>query len=303
MDNGVLVIGSANMDLVASVKAFPKPGETIFGNDFAMHPGGKGANQAVCCARLGGEIQFIGKMGNDVYRDKLVESMSSAGVGLEPLMIEPEAATGIAMILVDSAGENEIVVISGSNMKLTPDDIESKRDVFKTVSLVLLQLEIPVETVSHAVAIGREAGITTVLNPAPARELPDDVLSRLDFLTPNETEVEILTGVPVTDIASAETAARSLLNRGVKNVIITLGERGCFWMHASGSRAFRAIRVHATDTTAAGDAFNGALALALARDEAPQQAIEFAVKVAAYSVTKAGAQSSMPTMQDIESYF
>jgi len=303
LNKGVLVVGSANMDLVASIKTFPKPGETIFGQDFAMHPGGKGANQAVCCAKLGGRIEFVGKMGKDVYRDKLVESMSSAGVGLEHLMTDPNTSTGIALILVDEGGENEIVVISGSNMKLIPSDIENKKDVFKTVSLVLLQLEIPLETVHRAVEIGREAGIVTVLNPAPARELPGTLLRQLDFLTPNETEAEILTGIPVTDTSSAEKAAAALLKRGVKNVIITLGERGCLWMQANGSRVFPVKKVDAVDSTAAGDAFNGALAFSLASGHDVERAIEFANRVAAFSVTKAGAQSSMPTMQDIESFF
>lgn len=297
--NAILVIGSANMDLVVSTQRFPQPGETVFGNKFGMYPGGKGANQAVAAAKLGGEVYFLGKMGNDLFRERLCVGMRNDGVQLDHLLIDPNESTGMALITVDSNGQNEIVVVSGSNMNLSPADIVSKRALFAVAKIVLLQLEIPLDTVTQSARLAKEHGATVILNPAPARELPQELLRLVDYLTPNETEAELLTKQAVHDQTSAQTAAMKLLAQGVKNVILTLGEKGALLVNHEKAELFPAKKVQAVDTTAAGDAFNGALAFSLANDKTVEEAIRFANTVAAYSATKMGAQSSMPTMKDV----
>lgn len=297
--NAILVIGSANMDLVVSTQRFPQPGETLFGNKFGMYPGGKGANQAVAAAKLGGEVYFLGKMGNDLFRERLCVGMRNDGVQLDHLLIDPNESTGMALITVDSNGQNEIVVVSGSNMNLSPADIVSKRALFAVAKIVLLQLEIPLDTVTQSARLAKEHGATVILNPAPARELPQELLRLVDYLTPNETEAELLTKQAVHDQTSAQTAAMKLLAQGVKNVILTLGEKGALLVNHEKAELFPAKKVQAVDTTAAGDAFNGALAFSLANDKTVEEAIRFANTVAAYSATKMGAQSSMPTMKDV----
>lgn len=299
----VLVIGSANMDMVVVTDAFPQPGETVFGRQFAMFPGGKGANQAVCAAKLGGEIQFIGKMGADLFRDRLVGSMQNDGVRLDHLLIDPDTPTGIALITVDNSGENEIVVVSGSNMRLQPADLEADQTAFADAGVVLAQLEVPVDTVIRAAKLARAAGALFILNPAPAQALPDELFPLLDFLTPNRLELATLSGTPTSSgLEETIQAARFLLERGAKNVIVTLGASGCIWVTPGGSQVFPSRQVHALDTTAAGDAFNGALALALCRGQDVAGAIGFAVDVAAFSVTRMGAQSSMPSADELEGW-
>lgn len=300
--NAILVVGSANMDLVVTTQHFPQPGETVFGNKFGMYPGGKGANQAVAAAKLGGRVCFLGKMGNDVFREKLSAGMQNDGVNLEHLLVDPHESTGMALITVDGSGQNEIVVVSGSNMKLTPGDVENKREVFAATQLVLLQLEIPLETATQSARLAKAHGAIVILNPAPARKLPRDIFALIDYLTPNENETEMLTGVAVTDDISARQAAQKLLAQGVKNVIITMGEKGVLLVNNTKTELFPTKKVQALDTTAAGDAFNGALAFSLANGKTLDEAIRFANAVAAYSVTKMGAQSSMPTMQELQMF-
>jgi ribokinase len=299
---GIVVVGSANMDLVATTKSFPRPGETIFGKQFGMYPGGKGANQAVCAAKLGGRVDFVGKMGNDVFRDQLSANLSNCGVKLHNVLIDITASTGIALILVEESGENEIVVVSGSNMKLTATDIEQKRDVIANARVLLLQMEIPLECVAQAVEIAHGNGVIVILNPAPATKLPEQLLSLVDYLTPNETELEILTGVPTANRDDVGEAAAQLLKMGVKNLIVTLGDEGCTWFQKDGFETFPAHAVKPVDTTAAGDALNGAFAFALSNGSSVSEAIHFANQVAAYSVTKMGAQSSMPTMAELQAF-
>ncbi|MEW6511951.1 MAG: ribokinase [Bacteroidota bacterium] len=300
--NGVLVVGSANMDMVVKTRRFPEPGETVFGDHFGMFPGGKGANQAVCCAKLGGNVYFIGKMGNDILREKLARSMKSDGVRLEHVSVDPSESTGIAMITVDGRGQNEIVVVSGSNMKLLPADIDRETSIFSAAKIVLLQLEIPLRTVIRTAELARRRAVTVILNPAPARPLPGRLLKMVDYLTPNETELEQLSGLPVRGIRSVERAAQLLIRRGVKNVLVTLGPKGCLLVNDTATKLFPGRQVRAVDTTAAGDAFNGALAFSLASGESLMEAIPFANAVAAFSVTRMGAQSSMPTMRELESF-
>ncbi|HSQ75231.1 MAG TPA: ribokinase [Bacteroidota bacterium] len=297
-----IVVGSANMDLVVTTDRFPQAGETILGQAFAAIPGGKGANQAVCCAKLGGRVHFVGKMGKDRFGDQLRKSMKSDGVLLGHTMTDADASTGMALITVDRTGQNEIIVISGSNMRLMPRDIDAHRSVFVRGGVLLLQLEIPLRTVSRAVALARHKGLCVILNPAPARVLPDTLLRCVDYLTPNETEAEILTGVKVTSVRSAEHAARQLRERGVKNVVMTLGARGSLLVNGKGICLYPARRVRAVDTTAAGDAFNGALAYALTTGSNAEEAIPFANDVASLSVTRFGAQISMPTLAEVRRF-
>lgn len=299
---GVLVIGSANMDMVVFTKRFPRPGETVLGKQFAMFPGGKGANQAVCCARLGSKTIFIGKMGNDLFREMLRRSMEQHGVDLENLLIDPAEPTGVALITVDERGQNQIVVASGSNMKLSAADIEKKKALFAGMKIVLAQLESPLETVMASARLAKENGGTFILNPAPAAPLPPELFQQVDFLTPNETELEMISGIPVPDPETAAKAARSLLDRGVAHVIVTLGEMGALLVNRTREKLFPARKVAVVDSTAAGDAFNGALAHSLANGAGLSEAIEFANAVGSFSVTRKGAQSAMPSPEEINAF-
>lgn len=295
----VLVVGSANMDMVVSTERFPRPGETVLGGDFGMYPGGKGANQAVACARLGGRVSFLGKMGADVFRDRLLDSLRADGVDVDCVQIHPERATGVALITVDETGQNQIIVASGSNMALSAEDVDRHEHLFAASDVVMLQLEIPLGTVMRAAVVAKRHGAQVMLNPAPAADLPDELLKQVDVITPNESEAELLTGTTMSDGSSA-TAARTLLDKGVRDVVLTLGARGALHAGASGSRQHPAYQVDAVDTTAAGDAFNGALAYSLGRGDDLEEAIPFANAVAACCVRRKGAQTSMPTLEEVE---
>jgi ribokinase len=295
----VVVVGSANMDMVVRCERFPRPGETVLGNAFNMFPGGKGANQAVAAAKLGADVRFIGKMGADMFRTRLLESLVNDGVHVEHILEDPTEPTGIAVISVDGCGENEIVVVSGSNMRLRSEEIEAQRALIRSADVLLIQLEVPLETVEAAARIGREEGCTVVLNPAPASDISDALLAEIDFLTPNETEATVLSGVEVIDVGSAELAGERLRERGAKAVVITLGATGALLVDDSGSRLFPAFPADVVDTTGAGDAFNGGLAYALAEGSPVAEAVTLGNRVAAYSVAHAGAQTSMPTAREV----
>ena len=297
---GVLIVGSSNLDLVVMVKRFPKNGETIFGNKFEMFPGGKGANQAVCASRLGCKTTFIGKMGNDEFREKLSLIMIESGVDLSNLFTDENENTGTALITVDSNGQNQIIVISGSNMKLSPKEVESKSSVFAEASVVLTQLEIPIETVMKSAELAKENASIFILNPAPAMQIPDSLFPLIDYLTPNESELEILSGIKIIDDASIENALNVLIDKGVKNVIVTLGKKGAMLMNKAVKKYFQARKVEVVDSTAAGDAFNGAFASSLSEGNSVEDAIEFANKIASISVTRMGAQSSLPYYNEIK---
>ncbi len=295
----IVVIGSTNTDMVIKTGHLPTPGETILGGEFLMNPGGKGANQAVAASRLGGDVAFISKTGNDIFGEQSIENLRSEGVNTENMVVDQENPSGVALITVDSKAENCIVVAPGSNMTLKPDDIDKAVKQIGMAEIVLLQLEIPIETVEYATRIAYRNNKKVVLNPAPAQKLSDSILKSIYILTPNETEAEILTGVKVTDIGSAEKATGILREKGVEIVIITMGANGAFIHTNSLSELIPAPKVKAVDTTAAGDTFNGALAVAVSEGFNIREAVQFANKAASIAVTKFGAQASTPYRREV----
>jgi ribokinase len=315
----VLVIGSLNADLVVRAPHFPLPGETISGDDLQIIPGGKGANQAVAAARQGTSVAMIGRVGKDSFGPFLIESLKSNNVDTSHLRVD-ESATGTAIIVVDSNGQNSIVLSAGANGKVSALDINALKLEAK---LLLLQLEIPLETVIHAAKWGKQKAMTVILNPAPARALPDELIANADYIIPNETELNLLTGVPVTDDVSAEKAAKVLLSRGAKNVIVTLGEKGALVVSSKQVTHVDAYKIDVVDTTAAGDAFIGGFASYLIKTlesdsklsdvhQHPQgtraaslqiiNAVKYANACGALAATKFGAQPSLPTKEDVEQF-
>ena len=289
----LLVVGSSNTDMVVKTDRFPRPGETIIGGEFFLFPGGKGANQAVAAARLGGRVAFVSRVGDDLFGRQAVAGFRAEGIDCTHVSTDPDAASGTALITVDAAGENSIVVAPGANADLSPTllaDVD-----LSAYTVVLTQLETPLATVEALVRQHERV----VLNPAPAQPLADELLANLYCITPNETEAEILTGVPVDDDDSCRTAAARLLAKGVSRVIITLGARGAYFTDGTNERFFPAPVVQAVDTTAAGDVFNGALAAALANDQDWPAAIEQAIRAASLSVTRMGAQASAPSAAEL----
>lgn len=299
--NRIIVIGSSNTDMVVKSRKLPSPGETILGGTFLMNPGGKGANQAVAAARLQGNVTFVTKTGNDLFGEQSKQIFDSEGIDTRFLIKDQKNPSGVALITVDENGENCIVVAPGSNAALSAYDIEE--EVFQSDSsdVFLMQLEIPVSTVEFVAQKVNERGSRIILNPAPARQLSDDLLSTLFAITPNETEAELLTGIKVTDPQSAEICARKLLQKGVKNVVITMGAAGSFLLSGSISRMIPVVPVKAVDSTAAGDVFNGAFAVALAEGKEITRAVDFANRAASISVTRMGAQASAPYRKELES--
>ena len=293
----IVVLGSTNTDMVISGAKIPVPGETVCGGAFMMNPGGKGANQAVAVARLAeqkGACLFIAKVGDDLFGRDTAQRLKQDGIDAR-LIVDPEHASGTALILVDAQGQNCISVALGANGTLCPADVEPFAAEIRAANALLLQLETPLETVLWAARTAHEAGVPVVLNPAPAATLPGDLYACLDWITPNETEAELLTGVKVVDLASAQAAERELRARGVKNVAITLGAQGCY---ANGV-LYPSTPVKAVDTVAAGDTFNGAFVVALAEGRGVEAAIAFAQAAAAISVTRKGAQPSVPYRHEV----
>ena len=289
-----MVVGSSNTDMVIMTPNFPVPGETILGGKFLMNAGGKGANQAVAAVRLGGIVTFVGKFGNDIFGQQAIQQLSNEGINVDFVSIDQENPSGVALITVDSRGENSIVVASGSNGTLCNVDFDKASAELDNTEFVLLQLEIPIPTVEYIVRIAAHLGKKVVLNPAPAANLSAELIGNLYLITPNETETELLTGIKVADEASALKAATALHNKGVKIVIITMGSAGAFLLANGKSEIIKAPKVNAVDTTAAGDTFNGALVVALTEGKTIQQAIVFANEAASISVTRIGAQTSIP---------
>lgn len=285
--------------MVIKSSKLPAAGETIIGGDFLMNAGGKGANQAVAAARLGGLTTFITKTGQDIFGEQATKNFQQEGIDTRFIATDRNKPSGVALIMVDEKGENCISVALGANATLDDGDIDRASAQIKSSSLLLMQLEIPLNTVAYAANLASKAGVKVVLNPAPAQELPDRLLESLYLITPNETEAEMLTGIRVFDEVSANEAAEVLKSKGVKNVIITMGASGAFVSSDSQELLIPAPKVKAVDTTAAGDTFNGALAVALAEQKSLIDAVAFANKAAALSVTKLGAQASIPYRKDI----
>ena len=296
----ILVIGSSNTDMVIKTEKLPAPGETILGGKFLLTPGGKGANQAVAATRLGGKVTFCMKRGNDLFGNQTVGLLMREGIDTRYVIKDDELPSGVALIIVDSKGENSIVVASGANSNLKPEDIPEELFDCGKFNAILLQLEIPLETVEYCARRASECGMRVILNPAPAQPLSNDFLSHITLATPNETEAEALTGISIEDESSAAQAAEILKSKGVKNVIITLGEKGAYVDSFKFKGMVPGIKVNAVDTTGAGDVFNGALTVALAEDMDHREAVEFANRAAAISVTRLGAQASAPFRHELD---
>jgi len=298
----IVVIGSSNTDLIVRIPRIPKPGETILGGRFMTAAGGKGANQAIAASRAGGEVSFIACLGNDDLGDEALRGFESDGLDTSHIFRETSPPSGVALIFVGDDGENSIAVAGGANMSLTPEKIRKSRQVIEASDILVVQLEIPLDSVMEAAGTASARGIPVLLNPAPALELPNVLLAQLSFLTPNESEAELLTGIPVTNSESARKAAADLRERGVKTVIVTMGRRGAFVSSAEMEDMVPGFEVEAADTTAAGDVFNGALSVAVSERRPLPEAVRFACAAAALSVTKEGAQPSVPLRNEIESF-
>lgn len=295
----ILVIGSSNTDMVVKTARFPQPGETIIGGEFFMFPGGKGANQAVAAARMGGQVTLIAKVGDDVFGHQAIEGFVHEGINVDYVFTDSAMASGVALITVNGAGENEIVVAPGANAALLPANLDQAKSAFIAADLVLMQLETPTETVLQAAVRTTALGKKFVLNPAPAQMLPAELFPHLFLITPNETEATLLTGIPLDDDSALPRIAEVFLQKGVANVIITLGARGAYFHNAERHFIIAAPKVEAVDTTAAGDVFNGALAVALAEGMDWQEAINEACKAGSLAVTRMGAQASAPFREEL----
>ena len=298
----ILVIGSSNTDMVIRTDHLPVPGETILGGTFFMNPGGKGANQAVAIARLGGEVTFICKIGKDVFGYQSQELFEDEGIDTSYIFFDAEYPSGIAMITVDNKAENCITVASGANMNLTPDDLATAQEAIVRADIILLQLEIPMQTVEYVARTARMQNKKVILNPAPACPLSEELLKSLYLITPNETEAELITGQKITNVETAVKAASLIKAKGVENVIITMGSQGALVYTDTLCELVPAYKVKAIDTTAAGDIFNGALTVAIAEGYGWIEAARFACKASAIAVTRAGAQSSAPYRNEVDSF-
>jgi len=298
----VLVVGSSNTDMIIRVPHIPKPGETILGGAFSMAAGGKGANQAVAAARAGGRVRFIARVGDDLFGRQALDGFAHDGIDVRSVLATSGAASGIALITVDERGENSISVASGANALLSVADVEAAGDAFAAADIVLLQLESPLETVEAAARAAKGRGIPVILNPAPARDLDDGLLRGVSVLTPNEHEAAMLAGMEVESEQDMREAAARIRARGPRTVVITLGDRGVYASSEGFEGLVPAFKVVPVDTTAAGDVFNGALAVALAEKRPLPDALRFAQAAAAISVTRPGAQPSAPTRAEIDSF-
>ena len=297
----ICVIGSLNMDLVVNVDTMPKPGQTLLGGNFKEVPGGKGANQAVAMARLEGNVSMIGKVGNDGFGKTLIEALNNDNVNTDHIHTA-DCSTGVAFITVDKNAQNSIVVSPGANFEVKEDDIDNNIEAIKNSDIVVLQLETPLNTIKYALNKAKELNKYTILNPAPAVKLDDEIIKNVDLLTPNETELEIISGVSIETEEDIQKAAQIMIEKGVKELIVTLGSKGSLYINKEKSMFKKAYKVEAVDTTAAGDSYTGALAVALSQDKNIEDAMDFASKVGALSVLKEGAQSSLPTLEDVKNF-
>lgn len=298
----IVVIGSSNTDLVVNTDRAPEGGETVLGNGFAVNHGGKGANQAVAVSRIGGTVSFISKVGNDTFGSQMRRHYEDEGMDVSYVLVDALAPSGVALIIVDGKAENRIVVAPGANSNLAEEDINKAGLAVEKSEFVLLQLEIPMTTVEYAVRMAASLGKKVIVNPAPACPLSEELLRDVYLITPNETEAGILTGITIVDNDSAFKAAEALFGLGVQNVVITLGEKGALVYNAEVSMFVPAYQVKAVDTTAAGDVFNGALAVALSEGRTLPDAARFACAASAISVTRMGAQNSVPSRDELDNY-
>lgn len=304
----ITVIGSLNMDLVVTADRLPIGGETIMGNGFSTIPGGKGANQAAAIARLGGNVHMIGRVGDDDFGQTLIRGLKHDGVNTEAIHVVENTSTGVALITVQASGENSIIVVAGANGKLTPADIEAEVERIGKSDVLVAQLETPLDGIIQAFAMAKgleskESKVYTILNPAPARPLPEVLLANVDLLTPNESELALLSGKPVNHMDDVKEAAQVLFSRGVKEMVVTLGSEGAMYLNHEGRTHHQpAFKVKAVDTTAAGDSFTGALAVMLSEGKDIEEAMAFACKVGAITVQTLGAQSSLPHRAAVETF-
>lgn len=295
----IVVVGSSNTDLVIKTDRIPEPGETVLGGCFMMAAGGKGANQAVASQRLGGDVTFVACVGDDLFGKNSIEGYRKEGMNTDFISVKAGVPSGVASIFVDAHAENVIVVAPGANSELGKAEIDAAKAEIDAADFVLMQLETPMESVEYAADRAFEAGTRIVLNPAPAAPLPDSLLSKLWLITPNRTEAQLITGLPVTTVEEAAAAAEALHEKGVSNVIITLGSKGAYVLSADFRGIIPANPVKALDTTAAGDTFNGALCVALSEGRSLQDACRFAAKASAIAVTRMGAQPSIPCRREL----
>ena len=299
--NKIVVIGSSNTDMVVRSEHLPRPGESVLGGDFMMAGGGKGANQAIAVARMGHNVVFSAAVGRDMFGDAAVAGYQRFGVDTS-YIVRKDTPSGIALIMVDGAGQNSISVALGANNCLTAEDVMPALESVSAGDIVLLQLEIPMSTVDACVAVAAAKGAKVVLNPAPAAVVSEQTLSKLYLITPNQTEAQTLTGIEVVDEASATAAAKALAAKGVERVVITMGSQGSLLYEDGVSEIIPAHKVSAVDTTAEGDVYNGALCAAIAEGMSLGDALRFATKAAAISVTRAGAQPSVPSREEVDNF-
>lgn len=298
----VVVVGSTNMDMVVTVERIPGPGETLLGGEFKTASGGKGANQAVAAARLGADVTFVARAGADAFGHQAVAAFQAEGIDTSFMVRDVEAAHGVALILVDRSGENAIAVAPGANARLSPADVEKAEGAVEKADIVLLQLEAPIDTVCRAAELAKRHGKKVLLNPAPYAEVPDALLTSIDYLTPNETEAEMLLGGRDAGLAGVAACAAELVRRGCGCVVVTLGRDGVLVVTSGEEYHLPAWHVDAIDTTAAGDTFSAALAVGVARGEELREAAARAVAAASLSVTRRGAQPSLPTSAEVEAF-
>ena len=299
MSTAIVVIGSSNTDMVIKADHLPAPGETILGGNFFMNAGGKGANQAVAASRLGGRVVFIAKTGNDIFGRQSAQLFNNEGIDTRYIFSDSRHPSGVALITVDKNGENCIAVALGANASLSRTDLEKAKEVIRTASIILMQLEIPIDSVNYAASVAASAGVRIILNPAPYQELSEELLNNISIITPNRKEAEMLSGIIVTDMRSAESAAWEIRRKGVEIIIITLGVQGAVVLENDVFTVVPATKVDAMDSTAAGDVFNGALAVSLAEGKSIIESTTFACHAAAISVTRMGAQSSAPKKHEV----
>ncbi len=295
-----MVIGSCNMDMTVRCKDLPIPGQTILGDSFYTNPGGKGANQGVAAAKLGARTQIVARVGNGMFIPRFFESYGKVGLGHDYIVRDPETPSGTALIFVDEDGENMIVVAPGANQKLSTADIDAARPVIEGAKVMILQLEVPLETVIHAAKMAKTYDTTVILNPAPVRALPQELLQNIDIIVANEVEVMVLSGAKDVDTSTAAAACRPIIESGVDCVITTLGKDGAVIATRDSASKVRGFKVNAIDTTSAGDTFVGALACGLTEGMSLEDATRFANAAAALSATKVGAQQSMPTRDEVD---